>query len=540
MKLTYLKTVGFRKFEHEFETNLYDTTFISGANTSGKTNILHAIIWGFLGTSLTGDERIWQGHNNSEDCYVEIHFLDEKNIKHELIRYKNKYINSKNFIVLDNLKISQENLMSYCNDKKLFLSIINPNYFINKSPAEQKELLDKYLPRIDTNEVFKKLDLEEQSYIESFPDNIVSSIKDLNDTIKRFNSSIINLNGKIDYARNIVNTPIESLKTFDKLEELDLERQELSFLKSQNDSSKLEKQQNLVNSITSQIAQIENTIKDLDIKMQIGKQTYLNIKMSPISHCPTCAQSIQAESKQNTIINMKKSLEDAYSQKLELVDKLGELKKNITIEKCNLHALETTSNLDIKTKIVDIQNRIKQLEQEQLDVEKYNQSILIQKKNIENAQKDIEEFNKQIKEYLSFIDNAEKTKKITQKLYINYIEEKMKPALQYLDKVKIRYFSVLKDDGVIKEDFVITYNNTEIKKLSRSEFIDASLELSNMLNKISKSNIPLFIDDSESCVDFDFIEKYSNDTQVLIAKVEKGQDLQILDNSNYSQELRVA
>ena len=540
MKLTYLKTVGFRKFENEFETNIYDTTFISGANTAGKTNILHAIIWGFLGTSLTGDERIWLGHNNSEDCYVEIHFLDERNIEHVLIRYKNKYDNSKNFIVIDNLKTSQESLTSYYNDKKLFLSIINPNYFITKSPAEQKELLDKYLPQIDTNEVFKKLSLEEQSYVESFPDNIVKSIKDLNDTIKRFNSSIINLNGKIEYAKNIVNKPVEALKTFDKKEELDLERQELSFLSSQSDTSKLEKQQNLINTMNSQITQIENTIKDLDLKMRTGKTTYLNIKTSPTSYCPMCEQSIQDKSKINTINNMKKSLEDTYSQKLEFENKLGELKKNITIEKCNLHALECTSNIDINARVVDIQNRIKELEQEQLEIEKYNQSILIQKKNIENAQNDIEEFNKKIKEYLSLIDNAEKTKKITQKLYINYIEEKMKPASQYLDKVKIRYFSVLKDDGVIKDDFVITYNDTEIKKLSRSEFIDASLELSNMLNKISKSNIPLFIDDSESCADFDFIEKYSKDTQILISKVEKGQNLQISDNSNYYQELRVA
>jgi len=105
----------------------------------------------------------------------------------------------------------------------------------------------------------------------------------------------------------------------------------------------------------------------------------------------------------------------------------------------------------------------------------------------------------------------------------------MKFANQYLKDVKIKYYSVLKDTGEIKSDFIITYKGNELKDLSRSEMIATSLELCNMFNKISKVNIPLFIDDSESCADYNFIETYSKDTQILIAKVEKGQELNIAD-----------
>ena len=56
MKINYIKTIGFRKNKETFETNLYDITSITGGNTKGKTNILYAIIWGFLGTNLTGDK----------------------------------------------------------------------------------------------------------------------------------------------------------------------------------------------------------------------------------------------------------------------------------------------------------------------------------------------------------------------------------------------------------------------------------------------------------------------------------------------------
>lgn len=89
---------------------------------------------------------------------------------------------------------------------------------------------------------------------------------------------------------------------------------------------------------------------------------------------------------------------------------------------------------------------------------------------------------------------------------------------------------ILKDSGEIKQDFIITYKGNEFKNLSRSETIATSLEISNMLNKISGVNLPLFVDDSESCADYNFIEDFSNDTQILIAKVEKGQNLEI---SNY-------
>ena len=54
-----------------------------------------------------------------------------------------------------------------------------------------------------------------------------------------------------------------------------------------------------------------------------------------------------------------------------------------------------------------------------------------------------------------------------------------------------------------------------------------------MLNKISGVNLPLFVDDSESCADYNFIEDFSNDTQILISRVEKGENLKISNNQKY-------
>ena len=539
MKINYIKTIGFRKNKETFETNLYDITSITGGNTKGKTNILYAIIWGFLGTNLTGDEKEWLGNKNSDDCLVELHFTDNFNIPHILVRYKNKYDNSKNFIMLDGKTATQKDIQSFYGDKKLFLSILNPNYFISKKPAEQKELLDKYLPEIDISIVYDKLDNTEKALLESCPKNILEFISELNENKRITETKIGNLQGKIEYAQNIINsTVIEEEKTFEKAEELKFARMELSSLEAENTFTKT-RQENIVNDLNNQIADKEKQIQDLTTNMKAGKQKYLQLKAEPVSYCPTCKQVLNPEGKLITINNMRTELEIAFESKQKLDIELMDLKSKHATERCKLHALESKSNLEREKHIEDLRSQIQELEQEQLEIERFNSSILSQKHTIDGAENDISLFSSQIMECSKLLENIKETKDVAQKLYINYIEEKMKFATKHLKNVSIKYYKVSKEDGVIKEDFIILYNGNELKSISRSETIATSLELCNMLNIVAKTNFPLFIDDSESCADYNFIEDYSNGTQILIARVEKGKDLTISDYKS-SEAMQVA
>ena len=539
MKINYIKTIGFRKNKETFETNLYDITSITGGNTKGKTNILYAIIWGFLGTNLTGDEKEWLGNKNSDDCLVELHFTDNFNIPHILVRYKNKYDNSKNFIMLDGKTATQKDIQSFYGDKKLFLSILNPNYFISKKPAEQKELLDKYLPEIDISIVYDKLDNTEKALLESCPKNILEFISELNENKRITETKIGNLQGKIEYAQNIINsTVIEEEKTFEKAEELKFARMELSSLEAENTFTKT-RQENIVNDLNNQIADKEKQIQDLTTNMKAGKQKYLQLKAEPVSYCPTCKQVLNPEGKLITINNMRTELEIAFESKQKLDIELMDLKSKHATERCKLHALESKSNLEREKHIEDLRSQIQELEQEQLEIERFNSSILSKKHTIDGAENDISLFSSQIMECSKLLENIKETKDVAQKLYINYIEEKMKFATKHLKNVSIKYYKVSKDDGVIKEDFIILHNGNELKSISRSETIATSLELCNMLNIVAKTNFPLFIDDSESCADYNFIEDYSNGTQILIARVEKGKDLTISDYKS-SEAMQVA
>ena len=533
MKITYLKTNGFRKFEDTFETEIYDITEITGGNAKGKTTILYAIIWAFLGTNLTGDDKVWLGNKKGEGCYVELHFIDNIGNNHILIRYKNRYDSKMNFIMLDNKKIEQKDLQIFYKDKKLFLSILNLNYFLHKKPTEQKELIDKYLPEIDIQSVYNKLSDYEKSLLEGCPTNMAQYIQELNDNKKMYENQIKTIKGKIDYAQSIIDsTSIDKILIFEKAEELSLDRQQLSYLTTDKNSAIRTKQEKIVNELEKQKLTLEKQIDDIFSKMQEGKKKYLSIKNTTDVCCPLCGQKLEEQGRLTTIINMKKNLEASYDKKVKLDKDFLIIKGKLAVEKAKLYSAQNVSNNEeYPGQITTLKEKISHLEQEKMDIEKHNNIVTINQKNVMTSKEDITKFNIKIQELHGLIENIKKVKDIAQKLYINYLEEKMKYATKHLKNVKIQYYKVSKEDEILKEDFIILYKNNELKNLSRSETIATMLEIGNMLNKVANTKFPLFIDDSESCADFNFIEDYAKNTQILISRVQKGQELTI---SNYN------
>ena len=580
---------------------------------------------------MSGDEKACLINKKCDSSYIELHFTDNQNCKHILIRSKHRFDNKKNFLSLDGKIITQTDLISFFKDKKLLLSILNPFYFLNKRPSEQKELVDKYLSDIKPKTIFDRLNekqqneliekyfyvstreiytllsieeleliynehklqsitgrefaelsnqeikdaicgniktlkdtkyyqmlttkekedfinlnmsnifmdiafnnlsTEEQAILECVPKDIPTYISELNQNIKASEQSITSLNGKIEYAQNIVNEKLPAYSKFEKDVELSLARQELAFLNTNQDIVKKEKQKQMVDRLEQDILNKETEISELEKRMTEGKKKYLSIKNGTVCDCPTCGQHIQDTSKIKTIENMKKSLTADYNRKNLLDTQKKDLSSKLMVEKCKYHALEGETTIDKSKQIAVIEDKIKKLENEQLEIEKFNNEIRIKETNIKNAKLDIQKFSSQILSHNQLIDNTKEAKQIVQKLYISYIEEKMKLAKQYLKDVNIKFYSVLKTTGEIKEDFVITYKGSPLADLSRSETIATAIEFANMFNKISRVNLPLFIDDYESA-DYNFVEEYSKDTQVIVSQVAKGHYLTIADaNSN--------
>ena len=387
MKFNYIKTIGFRKFKKIFETELYDITNITGKNRSGKSNVLYAIINIMLGTNLSGDEKASLINKNCDSSYGELRFTDNNGIEHTLIRGKNRYSNKSNFISLDGRPVNQTDLINFYRDKKLFLSIINPMYFLNKKPAEQKEIVDKYLSDLKPNSTFmdiaySNLSEEEQAILEGVPRDIPTYISELNGEIKRLESVISNLDGKIDYAQNIVNEDLPKEKIFEKEEELTLALQESSFLNTNQDIVKKENQKMIVEKLEKEILDKETEFNELEKTMREGKSKYLSIKNGKCNTCPTCEQHIQDKSKIKTIDNMREKLILAFDKSNLLETQIKDLKSKLTIEKCNYHALEGDTTVKKVNRIAILEENIKKLENEKLEVEKFNNQIEIKAKNI--------------------------------------------------------------------------------------------------------------------------------------------------------------
>ena len=538
MKISHIKTKGFRKHQDTFETDLFDITEITGGNRKGKSNILYAIIWAFLGSNLTGDDKTSLINNNSIDCYVSIEFLDNNGTEHIIERYKNSENSKKNYLLLDNLKAEQHMIYTYTGNKKLFLSVMNPNYFINKKPAEQKELLDQYLPYISIESVFNLLPIAEQETFEGIPKNIGAYITELNDNKKMYENKIKNIRGQIEYAENIVSTPISEKQIFEETEKLEKYKEKLTNLLTNSNTNQKNTMTNNIKLLEEQISKTQKNTYDIDTKMQKGKQEYNTLKQSNKGTCPTCKQEIQNTQKLLILNKMKEDLTNIFNDFNLVSNDLAKLKQDFIIEKSKYLALQKSSN---ELEITDIKVKIYELENKQKEILKYNTSIDTVIQNITNAKADIRNFKTDILKYETLLENIKYSKEIAKKLYINYIETRMKPATNYLNKVKIKYETVIKDTGEIKDDFIITYEDKIQKDWSKSETMAVSLELANMFNKISNINLPLFIDDNESSVDFNFKEIYANENQLLISEVVKGQDLQITNISkNTNIEMKVA
>lgn len=578
MKINYLKTVGFRKFKDTFETELYDVTNITGKNKSGKSNVLYAIVNTLLGTNLSGDEKTCLINQNCNSSYGELHFTDNNGKNHVLIRGKDRIDGKNNILQLDGKNVNQMDLTSFYKDKKLFLSIINPLYFLNKRPAEQKELVDKYLADIRPKEIFDTLDTEqkrillnkyykkekkfeeltekeqtefinftmfnifldisyynlsddEKKLLEGFPKDIPTFISELNSNIKASETTISSLNGKIEYALKKSDEKIPENLTFEKNDELLLARQELDFLNNNTEIVEKENQRKILETIEKDILNKETELQELKNDMAKGKKAYYELKEGNKSICPMCNQLIENESLKSTLLNMKKELTEKYDKHNLLETEIKNMKLKETIEKCKYHSLEGQTTIEKTKRIEIVKNTIKKLEQEEKDIIRYNSQLDIKRKNVELAKADIKEFEIEKQEYMVNIENLKSTKKVAFKLYISYIEEKMKLAKKYLKDVDIRFYSILKTTGEIKDDFIITYKNKPLSDLSKSETFATALEFANMFNQISRGNFPIFIDDYESYADYDFIKEYSKYSQLFISKVEKGTELKI-SNAN--------
>lgn len=153
-QITSLMLSGFKSYEEPTELVFGNPTVITGGNGRGKSSIADAIAFAVTGCPFFGERGIDRLHNeNNPDVAIRMCFVDETGTLHELNRTRRK---NRMTITYDGYEIRQLDLADLFGERDVFLSIFNPLYFIEELGEDGKKLLERYLPTIPHETVWKK------------------------------------------------------------------------------------------------------------------------------------------------------------------------------------------------------------------------------------------------------------------------------------------------------------------------------------------------------------------------------------------------
>lgn len=154
-QITSMNISGFKSYEGPTELVFGNPTVITGGNGRGKTSIADAIAFVVTGLPFFGERGIDRLHNESNpDVAIRMCFVNETGAHHELTRTRRK---NRMTITYDGYEIRQLDLTDMFGERDVFLSILNPLYFIEELGENGKNLLEMYLPMIPHETVLAEL-----------------------------------------------------------------------------------------------------------------------------------------------------------------------------------------------------------------------------------------------------------------------------------------------------------------------------------------------------------------------------------------------
>lgn len=522
MIIKSVKIKGFKGFKDEFvaEFNEKESEII-GDNYKGKTSIGEAISWCLLGCNLFGNDKLPSIINKESDtASVELEFIDNNDENHLLIRKKGV----ENFLVLDGKMITNEVISKFCYTKKIFLSVFNPYYFSSLEPREQRDLLKGILPSIDYKDAFELLSQSDKDILVQPRMDLNGFMKNARDEIKELDKEEQNYIGKIGYAKQIISAHIDEKKEFKEshlLENLEREYENiLRTIPSETKSEMVSKMQELDSKILKCNTEITN------LRSQFSENQDILTKLeSETSTCPVCGNLIKEDHKKHELIKKQNDLLlKIKTEGKELTAELSTLNtlKQILNIRCNI----LNPNREKEESLNNIKQQITKLKMDSDDIQRHNYSVDLQLKEKEKAEKNLEVFNKALIDINNEKEMLKAQIQVAGSLNNLIIKKQMDTVKEYLDRVKIVFSKIDMTTGEIKDDYKILYDDKEFNLLSLSEKIRATLEISNLINKIVGLNVPTFIDNAESITHYN--HEFSN--QVIIATVVKNKKLIVENN----------
>ena len=363
-QITSLMLSGFKSYEEPTELVFGNPTVITGGNGRGKSSIADAIAFAVTGCPFFGERGIDRLHNeNNPDVAIRMCFVDETGTLHELNRTRRK---NRMTITYDGYEIRQLDLADLFGERDVFLSILNPLYFIEELGEDGKKLLERYLPTIPHETVLSQLSEPVREHLKN--ETILSpegSLKRCREEIRSLEERITYLRGQKDLAasqgesheqaeqevtlqagllrREIAELEQRQFSSMDvsamqeRLVELS-GRYEETARDERADTSKLREQLQLLrekiarrevekyqSKFTEALAEASARVKDLGVRYQRENAAYKAFHAG--MECPACHRSVTEQSLPEVQAALKKVLSELYAAGSEQRAQLIELQE---------------------------------------------------------------------------------------------------------------------------------------------------------------------------------------------------------------------
>ena len=190
---------GFKCFADKAEIPFFPVTQVTGGNGRGKSGVADAIAFAVTGLPFFGERGVDRLRSErNPDLSVTLRFTDENGDTHELIRNRQK---SRCALLYDGREIRQSDLSVMFGEKDVFLSILNPLYFIEELGDDGKKLLERYLPDVSQEDVMAALPAETRDALQG--ESLLAPdvwLKNRRAEIKDLKERVIYLTGQKDHA----------------------------------------------------------------------------------------------------------------------------------------------------------------------------------------------------------------------------------------------------------------------------------------------------------------------------------------------------
>lgn len=363
-QITSLNISGFKSYEGPTELVFGNPTVITGGNGRGKTSIADAIAFVVTGLPFFGERGIDRLHNESNpDVAIRMCFVDETGAHHELTRTRRK---SRMNISYDGYEIRQLDLNDMFGERDVFLSILNPLYFIEELGEGGKNLLEMYLPMIPHETVLAQLSEPVREALKNEP--LLSPdvyLKRRREEIRGLEERITYLGGQKDLAESQSKSHGQAQQ--DLKNQLEALREEIAALEgkqfsgmnttqmqerlvelsqrydeaARDERSDAAEQRNNLHALREKIARRQaeqyqskftQPLADIAAKVkELGTRYTREVAALKAFHagmeCPTCHRPVTAESLPEVQAVLKKVISDLYAAGTEQQSQLAQLQE---------------------------------------------------------------------------------------------------------------------------------------------------------------------------------------------------------------------